>query len=156
MTIPNLICFRDYNGDWNAYLDALYEVYETQLARAPLRFRGVRVSCQRLPETHGKAYRFWHLISNGPIEEDREPDLRRCERLTWIAWVIENADTCGDIDIWENTRGSERNILLWHQEYFLVILSVRNGYFLLKTAYCIEYENDRRKKRRERDAFLNQ
>lgn len=94
----------------------------------------------------------WHLISEGRVEDDRLPDLRRCERLTWIRWMIENADNCASIDVWENRRGREINTLLWLREEYLVILSARSENYLLKTAYCTEYEHRIRKLQRERDA----
>lgn len=154
MSLPDLVRFEDYGGDWTAYRDALFEIYETQLSRANLDFRGTRIACERHPETEGKDFRFWHLVSDGEVEDDRIPNFRRCERLQWIAWIIQNADTCAEIDIWENKRQGQRNVLLWYAEDYLVILRKRNGYHLLKSGYCIEHEHARRKKRKERDAFI--
>lgn len=153
MPLPDLVRFEDYGGCWETYRDALFEIYQEQLSQADLRFRGLRVSCERNPETDGKDFRFWHLVADGEVEEDRIPNMRRCERLQWIAWVIQNADTCDEIDVWENKRKGQRSVLLWYQEDFLVVLRVRNGYYLLKSGYCIEYESARRKKRKERDAY---
>lgn len=31
----------------------------------------------------GKEATFWHMIQEGRIEEDRTPDIRRCERIRW-------------------------------------------------------------------------
>lgn len=153
-TPPALLPFAAYGGDWPAYEAALYQIFTEQLARGKLVFRGWKVSCRRLPEALGKWASFWHLIQEGKVEEDRLPDLRRCERLAWIAYVIENWSTDNSIDAWENQRGSEVNVLLWYQEEYLVILARRDGYWLLKSAYCTEKSHRIASLRRERDIFL--
>jgi hypothetical protein len=151
MAPPDLISFNDFNGDWHRYEDGLYDVFQTDILRHDLRFRGAKVTARRNPEHERKWAGFWHLISEGRVEDDRLPDLRRCERLTWIRWIIENADSCAEIDIWENRRGRETNTLLWLQEEYLVILSARSQNFLLKTAYCTERDHRIRDLRKERD-----
>lgn len=152
MTPPALIAFDEFNGDWRRYEDALYAVFLQDILRYDLRFRGAKVTARRNPEHERKWAGFWHLISEGRIEDDRLPDLRRCERLTWIRWIIENADSHAEIDVWENRRGRETNTLLWFQEDYLVVLSARAQNFLLKTAYCTERDHRIRKLRRERDS----
>jgi hypothetical protein len=71
-----------------------------------------------------------------------------------VRWVIENAAAHPDIGIWQNTRGTEANSLLWYREEYLVVLGQRKGYWLLRTAYCTEKSNRIAQLRRERDAFL--
>ena len=65
-------------------------------------------------------------------------DLRRCERIRWVGWVIRNARAHDEIDEWQNRRGTEVNTLLWFREEYLVVLARRRDYWLLKTAYCTE------------------
>lgn len=155
MTAPALIVFAAFHGEWAAYEAALYQIFLDQLAQANLLFRGVRVGCRRHPETEGRWASFWHLVQEGPVEDDRLPDLRRCERIRWIRWMIENADNNPDIQVWENTRRTETNILLWYREEYLVVLAKRQGYLLLKTGYCTVTQGKIAKLRKERDAFLN-
>lgn len=152
MTLPDLISFNDFDGDWTRYENGLYAIFQGDILRYDLRFRGAKVTARRNPEHERKWAGFWHLISEGRVEDDRLPDLRRCERLTWIRWIIENADSCGEIDVWENRRGRETNTLLWFREEYLVVLSARSENFLLKTAYCTEREHRVRKLKRERDS----
>ena len=52
--------------------------------------------------------------------------------------VIQNAPTHAEIDEWQNTRGTVVNTLLWFREEYLVVLARRQGYWLLRTAYCTE------------------
>ena len=144
MNPPDLLPFNDFGGDWEAYEAALFGIFLAEIAQAGLRFRGLNVGCRRHPEALGRWSSFWHLVQEGRVEEDREPDLRRCERLRWIRWVIENATAHPEIDEWQNTRKTEVSTLLWYREEYLVVLSQRRNqargesYWLLKTAYCTE------------------
>ncbi len=149
---PVLLPFSDFGGDWAAYERALVDIFRQTLANAGLQFRRQNVSCRRMPETDGQWFAYWHLIQEGRIEDDRTPDLRRCERLPWVRWVIENGETHTDIDVWANRHRGERNVLLWFREEYLVVLAQRNGYFLLKTAYCTEQSGRVRQLRKQRDA----
>ena len=87
------------------------------------------------------------------VEDDRTPDLRRCERIRWVRWVIQNAPTHAEIDEWQNTRGTEVNTLLWFREEYLVVLARHQGYWLLRTAYCTEKSGRIRQLQRERGDF---
>lgn len=150
MSAPPLIPF---DGNWPTYEAQLYAIFLAEIAQGALIFRGNRVSCRRLPETEGKWAAFWHLVQQGKVEEDRLPDLRRCERLRWVKYAIESWNTDGDIQWWENARGSETNVLLWYREEYLVILSKRDGYWLLKSAYETDQPHRVRTLRAECDKF---
>ena len=106
-----------------------------------------------MPETAGRWALFWHLVQEGRVEDDRTPDLRRCERLRWVRWEIENAPTHPEIDDWQNNRGNETSTLLWYREEYVVVLAQRRNYWLLKTAYCTDQPHRVRLLRQERDNF---
>lgn len=114
------------------------------------------------PESKHKGYGFWHLISEAPDqanrnEDDRVPDLRRCERVRWVAWCIENAGKPG-FSWWENQRWNETHVVIWAEAHdYAVFLAKRGtqegiGFYLLKTAYCLR-ERNIRKFTKERDAW---
>lgn len=161
MQAPDLIPFS--NGtDWPEYEDAIYQIYLDTVAHANLTFRGDPIKVRFRPLTKKKGFGFWHLISEAPDqrnrnEEDRIPDLRRCERIRWIAWCIRNADT-GVFSWWENERRGETHVVIWTEAYdYAVILGkrrTRDGlrFYLLKTAYCLRGHTIR-KFRKERDAW---
>ena len=153
MIPPDLVPFKAFGGDWAAYETELHRIFVEEIAGGGLQFRGARVGCRRHPEAAGRWASFWHLVQEGRVEDDRAPDLRRCERIRWVRWAIENAPTHVEIDEWQNTRGSEINTLIWYREEYLVVLAQRQGYWLLKTAYCTEQRGRIEKLRRERDAF---
>lgn len=153
MTAPDLMLFNDYGGDWRLYEDALYDIFKRDILEHNLQFRGTTISARRLPEHERKWACFWHLISEGRVEDERIPDMRRCERLPLVRWVIENADASDNIDVWVQTRSREQNWMLWYDEYFLVVLAQRSNYNLLKTAFCTEPQHRVRKYRKERDKY---
>jgi hypothetical protein len=152
MSLPDLFPFT---GDWTSYENELYEIYLETMVRSGIKFRGSPVRTKYLPATKAKGFGFWHLISEGETEEDRIPDFRRCERIRWVAWLIENAEAHKDLSWWENMRGTDKHIVIWHEtENFAVILAVRKNYYLLKTAYLVR-EYRRKDFERERREFLD-
>ena len=153
MTPPDLLLFDDFGGNWESYEHELHRIFMGEIARAYLEFRGLKVGCRRILETAGRWASFWHLIQEGYVEEERTPDLRRCERLRWVRWVIENAVTHPEIDEWQNRRKNKINTLLWFREEYLVVLAQRQRYWLLKTAYCTGQSLRVRQLRHERDQF---
>jgi len=150
--LPPLVLFE---GDWGKYLDALYGYFKQDFIDSRPSFRGRRLGLKKHPLNQGKEATFWHFIQEGLNEDDRIPDLRRCERIRWPRPVIENANK-PVLKIWENTRKSEKRILLWleDQEY-LVVLAERNGYLLPWTAYLVTEEHRKRKLLKEYENFKN-
>ena len=69
-----------------------------------------------------KERRFWHCVAEGEIEENRTPDLRRCERIPWMRPVIEHASDA-TVDVWvEAQTGKGSRPHLWFDQEYLVVL----------------------------------
>jgi hypothetical protein len=138
LTPPNLCIFD--GKEWDKYADALYEIFLNEIKKGNLIFQGLPVRVKRYPEYKGKDFAFWHLTSDGKKEEERIPDLRRCERLSWVSWVISNYDKTSEICCWQNKRGRHKHFVIWFDENhrYAVILEKRPDYFLLKTQYYME------------------
>ena len=153
MALPELILF---DGDWPRYVERLYTVYLDTVVNGNLRFEGLKISCQFRPASQGKYFGFWHVISEGEIEDDRLLNFRRCERIGRIAYLIANAETDPEISWWKNKRKNNTHVVIWYEaENFVVILAERGDYYLLKSAYCAE--SDRRATFvREREQFRSQ
>lgn len=143
--LPHLEPFATYKGDWERYLNALYAIFCTDFLQSKPRFRGVELALKRHPIISDKEATFWHIISEGAIEDERLPNMRRCERIRWPRPTIENCDA-GDVKIWTEVRGGENRIHIWLEaESYLVVLNERKGYTLLWTAYIVEREHQRKK-----------
>jgi hypothetical protein len=129
---------EEFEGDWDTYQEKIYKIFCTTICDTNLTFQGQRIGIKRQPEYNEKHFSFWHITSEGEKEEDRTPDLRRCERIRWVNWIITNCDNHPGILSWENKRGGQTHIVIWCEEHnYAVILAKRNGYYLLKTAYLV-------------------
>ena len=149
--LPPLLAF---SGDWQKYVDQLYDIFQREIVYGNLRFQGAPIRTQYRPPTDDKGFGFWHIISEGPEEAERVPDFRRCERIRWISWVIQHAEIDARISWWKNKRKANTHVVLWvEEEDFVVILAERKGYYLLRTAYCVE-EHRRNSLKREREKYL--
>jgi hypothetical protein len=133
--------------------DAIYAQFKADfIDRTPV-FRGSPLSLKRHPLLAGKEATFWHLTSEGKVENEPPPDFRRCERIAWVAAIITNADDPA-VKVWENERSGERRVLLWLEPHaYLVVLAVRRGYTLPWTAYPVPHEHTKRKLRAEYETY---
>jgi hypothetical protein len=153
--LPELVLLEDYGGSWERYFEVLHSFFKEDFVVNKPVFQGRRLALKRHPMTLGKEVTFWHLISEGQIEADRTPDLRRCERIRWPRPIINNSND-NEIRCWENTRKGEKRICLWLFNHdYLVILAERKGYLLLWTAYIVERSHQKRKLQKEYEKYKN-
>ncbi len=142
LPLPNLIHLHEHEA--TNYLDFVYDAFKRELAdKGSITFLGLPVTCPYHPATDGKHFSFWHAASADKYkkgEEEREPDIRRCERMLWIPYVIENCADKGAIWCWEKSvrtkRGKSQHVMLYlHQQEYLVVLRRKPARFELVTAY---------------------
>lgn len=153
--LPALVLFSDYEGNWERYVDALYGYFKLDFVESKPTFRGKNLGLKKQPVEKGKEATFWHFISEGSNEDDRVPDLRRCERIRWPRPIIEKADE-PVVKVWGNKRGSDKRILLWlEKQEYLVILAERKGYLLPWTAYIVTENHRKKKLQKEYEAYKN-
>ena len=147
---------EDYENDWHQYLEAIYQYFCQDFVASKPSFKDKRFALKRHPMVEGKEATFWHIISEGEVENERLPDLRRCERIRWPRAIITAHDT-KFVKCWKNSRkGDERVILALEDFSYVVILADRGDYILLWTAYCVEQEHKRKKLRREYEEYIRQ
>jgi len=145
--LPGLIILADSGGNWQQYEDKVYEAFYSDFIESHPRFRDRPVHITK-QIVKGKERTFWHCIQEGRIEEERTPDLRRCERIGWIRAIIERADD-PLIRQWERRKGRKTRQLLWLEDAeFLVVLEKRKTDWLLWTAYCTTWAHTKKKLRR--------
>lgn len=153
--LPELITFNKYGGDWSIYVEVIYQHYLDDIVNGKLTHKTLPIRCQFRPPYNNKGFAFWHCISEGDNEETRTPDLRRCERILWIPWIIRGTENPHEtrITCWENKRGSNIHVVIFfEEESYVVILAKRKDYYLFRTAYCA---NPQRKRQliREREEY---
>jgi hypothetical protein len=155
--LPETVCLTSFEGNWDKFFKAVYEVFEKDFVLSKPFFRGRKLGLKRHPEYDGKSATFWHMISEGHSESERMPDLRRCERMSWPKPVIENSKE-KELRVWAEPKGSNQRIYLWFEkEGYLVVLEDRHTYLLPWTAFYVEKEHQKRKymKRCERFGELS-
>lgn len=154
--LPPLILMEEYQNNWDIYLEAIYYFFCEDFIHSKPKFEEKRFALKRYPVVKGKEATFWHLISEGKEEDERLPDIRRCERIRWPRPMIE-AIKSKQVRCWKNKRKEEDRIVIALEDFsYVVVLADRGEYVLLWTAYCVEREHQRRKLRKEYEAFINQ
>lgn len=144
--MPPLVLMEDFDGNWDSYLDAIYGHFCADfICEVPVHFNGVPVRLKRHPIEHDKEATFWHFISEGSVEAEREVNFRRCERIRWPRAMMDNvADP--ELKVWEEAIRNEVRTHIWCEEFeYLVVVANRNGFVLPWTAYHVGREHEKRK-----------
>jgi len=151
--LPPLVLFSDHGGNWDAYVDAIYEWFKQDFIDSKPMFQGRRLGLKRHPMSHGKEATFWHMIQEGAVEEDRTPDFRRCERIRWPKPVIEHTDD-PKVKYWISVKRNEDRIHIWLEDLdYIVVLADRRGFLLPWTAFVVTRDHTRTKLRKEYEAY---
>ena len=151
--LPPLVLLSDYGGNLDAYLDAIYDWFKQDFIDSKPMFQGRRLGLKRHPMAHGREATFWHLTSEGMDEENRTPDLRRCERIRWPKPVIEHADD-PKVKCWVSVKRNEDRIHIWLEELdYVVVLADRRGFLLPWTAFLVTRDHTRTKLRKEYETY---
>lgn len=147
--LPGLVRMSDHGNDWSAFLEAIYQHFCNDFIKSKPVYPGKRFNLKRFPLSDGKEVTFWHLISSGADESNRQIDMPRCKRIRWPRPMIEatNSET---VCVWKNQRGRNKRILIALDDFsYLVVLEERKDYVLLWTAYSVEQQHRRRKHEKE-------
>lgn len=149
--LPALVTLDQCNGDWNVYVEVVYGCFKREFIDASPSFLGKRVSFFWGDRVLGKPATFWHLISEGPQEAHRLPEIRRTERIRWPRALIEAVGT-GRVRWWRSPRpGQQRYLIALPDFTYVVVLEGRPEFLLLWTAYPVENQNRRRNLHGEHD-----
>ena len=151
--LPSLVLLRDYGGDWEQYINAVYQYFKNDFIDSKPKYDDKVVQLKRHPLFQDKEYSFWHVTSEGEEEEERTPDIRRCERIRWPRPIIEHY--CNEnVRCWPNKRGRDKRIVLWlFNEDYVVVLTDRKKYVLLWTAYMVSYRHTKEKLLKEYEEY---
>jgi hypothetical protein len=153
--LPELVLLSDSGHDWGVYLDVVYLMFRRDFLDSLPMFQGQPMRIKREPLKDGREATFWHLITEGEVEAQRNPDEIRCERIRWPRPVIQRCP-CTELRIWRSMRQGEKRTVIALQDFsYVVVLAERKGYYLPWTAYPVEREHRRRKLRKEHDEYTN-
>ncbi len=158
--LPDMVCVNPWT---DRTYDLLYEIFCRDIRDHDLRYIGNLVWIFKDMED-GREKIFWHLTTRSAkkekiprrkrkfyppgqtyIDEDRYPDLRRCERLTWVRALIENAEA-PEVMAWDYEEGdADIKTYVWFKGYdFVVIMKkVRNNRRRLITSFYVDKEYKR-------------
>lgn len=147
--LPNL--FELDLNNWSNTEDVLYDKFVNDFIKGKSYFRGKPIRIRKHPLVNEREEAFYHVTCK-KFEgySEREPDMRRCERIDWIKAFIEfyaqckNCNKCSGIKIWK-TPIDNRIYLLLEEQRYVVILEERSEYILLITAFYVDYQNTMRK-----------
>ncbi|MDX8274098.1 hypothetical protein [Acinetobacter pittii] len=150
--LPNLILLDDHRGIWQEFLDAVHTQFEQDFIVSKPTWPNKRVALKRHPETAQKSATFWHMISEGKVETERTPDISRCERIAWPRPMMDNFKEISHslhntrVIWWKEKRGTEDRYILALSDFSYVVVIADRGEFVLPwTAYCVGYNNQKRK-----------
>lgn len=154
--LPKIIELSDCNGDPDKYEDHLYyDVFLNDLYNNKMYYNSKRVALKKYPTFNGREASFFHLTcKNYKKGEDRLPDFRRSERLGWIKPGIEtnHIEECGDhcfLSYTKIVRDKKRVHLLNKEDRYMIVLEEREEYYLLITAFYIDYDKTLERKYKE-------
>lgn len=154
LQMPPLILLEDYDGNFEQYLEAVYAIFKRDFINSKPTWEGKRVALKKFPMEFGKEHTFYHITHEGHDEETRIPDFRRMERIAFSRVMIDNY-AHPQLKVWEKRiNNSNRIHILNEEERFLVVLEKRQDYFLLWTAFYIEYDHALRKKLKEYEEYI--
>ncbi|MHA8097235.1 hypothetical protein U8591_08865 [Aquirufa antheringensis] len=153
LVFPDLIYFEDFQGNFKNYFDAVYQIFSANFLKSNPKFQGTKVTAPHYPEVDGLSRTFYHITHQGDDELNRDPDIRRMERISFPKFKIENHPHA-ELLVWEKEMGRETRIhILNVAESYLLVLNKRKDYFLLWTAFYIEQNHTLRKKLKEYETY---
>ncbi len=154
LVFPDLIFMEEYGHNFSNYFNAVYAVFKECFEDSQPLFQGVKVSAQKQPLVDGQFHRtFYHITHEGEVENFRNPDFRRMERIRFPKFVIESCPH-SEILVWKNTRGKDTRVLIYNEtEKYLVVLTERKGFYLFWTAYLVDQKHTYNKLMTEYQAY---
>jgi hypothetical protein len=148
-----------FGGDWHAFSNVLYSVFERDFKSYPKpEFRGHVVFHDNRHLESDREEGYWHVTTKrDPNTGDRFPDIERSKRLTWIRPIIEHPDDAS-VRCFDRVEGRGKvRTYLWLFEWdFVVVLEKQDRgsrkIARLITAYCVEGEWSRRRLQQKYDS----
>jgi hypothetical protein len=153
LVFPDLLLLEDFKGNFQEFLSSVYSVFENNFIKNQPRYEGQKVAVRRYPEMDGLHRTFYHITHEGEDEANRQPDIRRMERIRYRKFVIQQ-NLHPEILIWKNQRRKDERILFFNEsENYIVVLTERNEFYLFITAYVVDTSHRKRSLIKEYEAY---
>lgn len=79
--LPSRLEWKMFRGDAERYKNALYGIFQRDFLSGTLQFQGKNVDIIHEKFFEGKERSFWHIISEGNEDTDRELNTERCASI---------------------------------------------------------------------------
>lgn len=150
--LPSRISISLFSGNSHAYLEALYKIFRRDFIDNEVLYCGKRVDIIHEKYFDGKERSFWHLISEGGSDAERDVYSKRSSYIPYAkALIVDDDIQCPDYRIWikyHDKTKKKRHYIWCKRDNYLVILEDRKDCFKLITAYPVDeykvksYERD--------------
>ena len=159
--LPPIVTLEHFNGDYTKYDNYLYnEIFLKDLFTLKVTFRGKFVELKTHPLFNDREDRYFHLTCKNfdKNSKNRQPDLRRSERLCWLKPSLEtdHAKKCEQdcFLIYERIYHNKNRIFLLNpKDRYFIVLEERPSYYLLITAYYIDFDKTLERKIEEYNKY---
>jgi len=151
--LPEMVSVSPWTNDT---YDLLYEIFRRDILLSRLTYRRNRVWFYPQSSANDKEDIFWHLTTredqsvNPP---ERYPDLRRCERLSWIKpMILGSPDEGDDLLDWDHEEGDgaiKTYVWLHRLDFVVIMKKLRDGQRRLITSFHLDNQHQRDKMRRK-------
>ena len=138
--LPEPISISDFGGNWETYVEELYRIFKKDFITKRPTFLGKNVDIIHQQYEDNKERSFWHIVSSGTTDDDRQPDFERCEKIGWAGALIRCQSNCENYKVWvqyHDKSKKDRYYILCALEKYLVVLEDRGSYLKLITAYPV-------------------
>lgn len=135
--LPKLMRYNDY-GNYDAYEQAVFDVYQSTLVRHHALFEGKPVLPLSATKVRGRPSLFCHIIYGKGNLFVMKDDFRRLERVAWIEPIITHS---GDshVKVWSDAASGKLRTSLWLDEEYMVVLEPKGeNAWRLVTAFCTD------------------
>ncbi|MBP9984376.1 MAG: hypothetical protein KBF13_04560 [Prevotella sp.] len=147
--LPERIYLDEFGGNYKLYMDAVYAIFERDFVKSKAMFGSNKLNMKFHPKYQERAYTFYHMTHEGEDEDNRRPDLRRCECIPWTKPSIQNTEFW-NLRFWHQKRKTANRICICLDNEegvdYYVILDVRATYVLLWTAFVSTHKHEINKK----------
>ncbi len=158
------VFYGDYLTEFRSYIARLHQAFIDDFLKNKPFFRKMPVNIRKHPQVDGQIEAFRHITGKREdhLEGGRALDPERLERVRWARAFIDNYlkcqsckfEACQGVKVWkEPYKNTFRVHLLLKEERYVVILEERTGYYLLITAFYLNYAHELEKQLRNYERY---